>query len=181
MTDPKLAMRAEAYRRRKACDPAWGAALAEHVLARCPPGPGEVVAGFWPMDQEIDIRPLLIELSSRGPLVLPVTPRRGHPLSFRLWSPGERMEPEPFGTWRPVGAEMTPDYLLVPLLAWDDKGGRLGYGLGFYDRTLAALPNRRLIGCAYAAQQVDCVPMEAHDIRMDAIATERGVTFCKDA
>ncbi len=176
----KAAMRAEAYRRRDACDPAWGSALMDHVLARCPPEANQVVAGFWPMAHEIDIRPLLLALVGRHAIVLPVTARRGHPLTFRQWLPGERMEQEPFGTWRPTGPEMVPDYLLVPLLAWDDRGGRLGYGMGFYDRTIALLPGRRTIGCGFAAQQVDCVPMDAHDIRLDAIATERGVTFCRD-
>jgi len=172
-------MRRDALARRAALDPAWGAALAEHVLARCPPVAGEVWAGFWPMGSEIDIRPLLTELAARGPVVLPVTPRRGQALTFRRWQPGDALTPGPLGTQQPTGEVMTPTVLLVPLLAWDQAGRRLGYGAGYYDRTLAALPGARTIGCAFAAQEVDIVPTGPHDAPLDAIATERGVTFCK--
>ncbi len=85
--------------------------------------------------------------------------------------------PERFGTVRPVGGPLVPDLLLVPLLAFDGQCRRLGYGGGFYDRTLAALPGRPAIGCAFAAQRVDCVTAEAHDMRLDAVATERGLIF----
>ncbi len=173
-------MRARMRRLRGGLDPAWGAAAGEHLLARCPPPPGAVVAGFWPMGSEIDIRPLLHELAARGTVVLPVTPAAGQKLRFRRWQPGDPMVAEPFGTMAPTGEEMVPDILLVPLLAFDEHGYRLGYGGGFYDRTLAGLPGRMTIGCAFAAQQVDRVPREPHDIRLDAVATERGVLFFKD-
>ncbi len=87
------------------------------------------------------------------------------------------MVPERFGTVRPVGESLVPDLLLVPLLAFDGQCRRLGYGGGFYDRTLAALPGRTALGCAFAAQRVDCVTAEAHDMRLDAVATERGLIF----
>ena len=87
------------------------------------------------------------------------------------------MRPERFGTVRPVGEAGTPDMLLVPLLAWDGQGRRLGYGGGYYDRTLAALPGRRAIGCAYAMQRVPEVPAGGHDVPLDAVATELGVTW----
>lgn len=77
---------------------------------------------------------------------------------------------------RPVGEPGVPDMLLVPLLAWDGQGRRLGYGGGYYDRTLAALPGCRTIGCAYAAQQVAEVPAGPHDRPLDAVATEEGLT-----
>jgi len=138
------------------------------------------VAGFWPMGEEIDIRPLLVALHERGHrVVLPVTPRRGNPLTFREWWPGQAMVAERFGTMRPTGEEFRPDFLLVPLLAFDRAGRRLGYGGGFYDRTLALLPGAMTVGCAYAAQEVDEVPTGPHDIRLRAVATERGVIGCK--
>ena len=132
------------------------------------------------MGQEIDIRPLLTTLVRLGHgVVLPETPPRGQPLLFRRWQPGSVMVPERFGTLRPDGDVATPDVLLVPLLAFDLAGHRLGYGGGYYDRTLATLPGAQAIGCAYAAQQVETVSAEPHDIRLNAIATERGVIHCE--
>jgi 5-formyltetrahydrofolate cyclo-ligase len=158
---------------------AAGHALASHVLRDCPPPRGTVVAGFWPVHEEIDIRPLLHALRDRGnPVALPVTPRLGQALSFRGWQPGDALIPERFGTMRPVGAVMVPDMLLIPLLAFDANGFRLGYGGGFYDRTLAQLPDRFRLGCAFAAQQVDAVPVGPYDLRLDAVATENGIIRC---
>ncbi|HEX3574331.1 MAG TPA: 5-formyltetrahydrofolate cyclo-ligase [Rhodopila sp.] len=158
---------------------AAGRALAGHVLRECAPPLDAVVAGFWPMGEEIDLRPLLHALHERGNRVaLPVTPRRGEPLTFRGWKPGDVLVPERFGTMRPIGDVLVPDMLLIPLLAFDAAGGRLGYGGGFYDRTLPALPNRLRLGCAFAAQQVDAVPVGPYDIRLDAVATESGIIRC---
>ncbi|MBV9251492.1 MAG: 5-formyltetrahydrofolate cyclo-ligase [Acetobacteraceae bacterium] len=178
----KRAARQRAMLARAGCDPqSAGVALAERVLLECPPPAGAVVSGFWPMGDEIDIRPLLLALHARGhPIVLPVTPNRGNPLSFRLWRPGDALIPEKFGTMRPTGEERQPGFLLVPLLAFDRRGYRLGYGAGFYDRTLAALSDRFALGCAFAAQEVDTVPTGPRDQRLDAVATEHGVIFCKD-
>jgi 5-formyltetrahydrofolate cyclo-ligase len=118
-------------------------------------------------------------LRARGhEIVLPITPKRGNPLTFGLWSPGDALVAERFGTMRPVGPERTPGYLLVPLLAFDRRGGRLGYGAGYYDRTLSLLPDRIAVGCAYAAQMVDEVPVGPYDVRLDAVATENGVIRC---
>jgi 5-formyltetrahydrofolate cyclo-ligase len=161
---------------------AAGAALTALVLRDCPPPPGAVVSGFWPLDGEIDIRPLLLALHARGhPIVLPVTPKRGLPLSFRLWRPGDALVVERFGTMRPTGEERAPDFLLVPLLAFDRHGGRLGYGAGYYDRTLPLLSPRFTLGCAFAAQEVPEVPMGPRDVRLDAVATEREVIRCATA
>jgi len=174
----KMAARQAALLARAGCDPAWGAQLGEHVLRECPPAPGQVVAGFWPLPGEIDIRPLLLALAERGhALVLPATPPRGQPLTFHRWRPGDTLIREKFGTYRPEGAQLDPDYLLVPLLAFDRAGRRLGYGAGFYDRTLVRLPGRRTVGCAFAAQELPEVPTDADDVALDAIATERGVIF----
>lgn len=163
---------------RRVLDPALGADLARHVLGQGLPAPGLAVAGYWPIGTEIDVRPLLHALHARGtPVLLPVTPPRGQPLSFAHWRPGDLMPPERFGTVRPIGDPGMPDVLLVPLLAWDGQGRRLGYGGGYYDRTLAALPGRMTIGCAYAAQRVPEVPVGPHDMLLDAVATEEGVTW----
>ncbi len=172
----KAAMRRAALAARAACDPAWGMRLAGHVLAQCPPLPGQVVAGFLPLAGEIDIRPLLLALAGRGhPIVLPATPPRGQPLTFHRWQPGAPLLRERFGTLRAAGEALRPDVLLVPLLAFDAAGRRLGYGGGYYDRTLAGLQRRRTIGCAFAAQQVDAVPTGPHDVALDLVATERGL------
>jgi 5-formyltetrahydrofolate cyclo-ligase len=171
----KAKARALALARRAAMDPTAGATLAAIVQEHMPPPSRAVVSGFWPMQQEIDIRPLLHALHERGhPIALPVTPERGHPLSFRRWRPGDQLIPGPLGTRQP-GPEaepLTPDWLLVPLLAFDRAGRRLGYGGGYYDRTLAGLPGAVSIGCGYAAQELDEVPAGPDDVRLTAIATE---------
>jgi 5-formyltetrahydrofolate cyclo-ligase len=172
----KQAARAIAMAARDTCDPADGAELARRFLAEMPPPPGAAISGFWPMGREIDIRPLLEALHQRGhPILLPETPPRGNPLIFRLWHPGMAMLPERFGTHKPTGEIGRPDILLVPLLAFDRHGQRLGYGGGYYDRTLATLPGATAIGCAYAAQQLDEIPVSEYDAPLHAVATERGV------
>jgi 5-formyltetrahydrofolate cyclo-ligase len=173
----KLAARQVAIAARQGLDPTEGGrALCRHVMRECPPPLQSVVSGFWPIAQEIDVRGLLHALHERGnAVVLPVTPRRGQALTFRRWRPGDALITERFGTMRPIGEEMVPDMLLIPLLAFDLGGRRLGYGGGFYDRTLAGLPGRFRLGCAFAAQQVDAVPVGPYDMALDAVATERGV------
>jgi len=170
-------MRAERLAARAGHDAlAAGEALAALVSRDLPPPAGAVVSGFWPLGEEIDIRPLLCALHGRGhTIVLPVTPKRGLPLTFRVWRPGDALIAERFGTMRPGGEERVPDFLLVPLLAFDRRGGRLGYGAGFYDRTLSLLSPRFALGCAFASQEVPEVPMGPHDARLDAVATEREV------
>ncbi len=162
--------------RRAGQDPALGAVLARHVLRELPPPPGAAVSGFWPLPGEIDIRPLLEALFARGHAVLlPETPKRGNPLIFRHWHPGAVMVRERFGTLRPEGAIGVPGVLYVPLLAFDRQGRRLGYGGGYYDRTLAGLAGAVAVGCAFASQELDEVPAGDYDARLSAIATERGI------
>ena len=124
--------------------------------------------------------PLLLALHGLGvPLAVPVVTAPDTPLVFRPWTPGTATARSTFGVEEPQsGGMVVPDLLLVPLLAFDPRGHRLGYGGGFYDRTLAALRAAgpvRALGLAYAAQQVPRVPSGRHDAPLDAIVTERGV------
>lgn len=179
---PLLAAKAEIRRAALASRhavPEAGAMLRDVILAQTPPPAGAIIGGFWSMGTEIDTRPLLDALLVHGHVIaLPVTPPRGRPLLFRPWSPGTPMAPGPMGTQHPAeGEPVTPDWLIVPLLAFDRTGARLGYGGGYYDRTLALLrrsdPRLTAIGVAYAAQEIAHVPTGPHDARLDAIATER--------
>jgi 5-formyltetrahydrofolate cyclo-ligase len=179
--EAKRALRERMLAARKGWDPlASGAAVAATVRRAYPPPVGATVSGYWPISDELDIRPLLAALHEDcHPIVLPVTPKRGNPLTFRLWHPGDVLAPERFGTFRPLGEERVPDFLLVPLLAFDRRGHRIGYGAGFYDRTLAGLSGRFALGVAFAAQEVDEVPAGPTDIRLNAIATETDLIPCK--
>ena len=176
----KRAARDAAGIRRHGLDAAGcGLALAGHVMRDIVLVDKAVVAGYWPMGDEIDIRPLLHSLHEQGhPVTLPVTPALGQKLSFHLWEPGDVLIQERFGTLRPTGERLVPNVFFIPLLAFDRMGGRLGYGGGFYDRTLAAQPDAARIGCAFAAQQVDTVPVGPYDIRLHAVATEHGIIRC---
>lgn len=144
-------------------------------------GPGPVVSGFYPFRSELDCRPLLSALITAGcQTALPVIVAAGQPLEFRQWAPGEPLED---GVWNiPVpaihAATVVPDILLVPLLGFDKAGYRIGYGGGFYDRTLASLGSAKqitAIGLAFAVQEIDEVPREAHDVPLDWILTEAGL------
>ena len=179
---PLLAAKAEARRAALAARtarPEAGDLLRDILLREAPPPPGAIIGGFWAMGSEIPTRPLLEALHARGhQIALPVTPPRGNPLFFRPWSPGTAMAPGPMGTQHPAGGEpVTPTWLIVPLLAFDRTGARLGYGGGYYDRTLALLrasnPRLTAIGVAYAAQEIAQVPTGPHDAPLTAIATER--------
>ena len=135
-----------------------------------------MVAGFWPLPGEIDIRPLLYALHEKGHvLCLPETPPRGQALIFRRWQPGDALLPGRFKTQHPAGEIVTPNFIVGPLLAFDRQGNRLGYGAGYYDRTLAQLPGAFRLGCAFAAQEIDMVPVGKSDEKMHGIATELGV------
>ncbi len=149
-------------------------------LPRLSGSPG-VVAGYWPMRSEIDPRPLMARFARAGwRIALPVTPARGieAPLAFRLWAEGGGMAIHAFGMREPhPDAEaVLPDVVLVPLLAFDTAGHRLGYGAGHYDRTLERLRAEgpvRAIGLAFAGQLAERLPTGPHDQPLDALLTER--------
>lgn len=133
------------------------------------------------MAEEIDPRPLLRALGEAGcRLALPALAGEGRPLDFRAWAPGDALFPAALGTREPLQDKplLEPQVLLVPLLAFDGEGFRLGYGGGFYDRSLALLRGRSdilAVGLAYAAQQVAAVPHDGNDQRLDAMVTEAAV------
>ncbi len=156
--------------------------LAATLLASGLPASYAIVAGYWPIRDEIDPRPCLLALQARGyRIALPETPPPGRSLRFREWQPGAPVIQEPFGSCYPAADIMlVPDLLLVPLLAFDRRGHRLGYGGGYYDRTLAELGHATAIGCAYAAQEVASVPHGPYDRRLHAVLTEHGLIRCGD-
>ncbi len=134
------------------------------------------VAGYWPMRSEADPRALLSGLSERGlPLCLPAIVDGG--IVFRSWPMFGPLVPGGFGTLVPPAGSgiVTPTVVLVPLAAFDRRGHRIGYGKGHYDRALAALPTSLTIGIAYAGQEIDKVPDEAHDVPLDMVITEEEV------
>lgn len=180
----KIAVRtAAATIRREACASAGEQAGPALILsfAALTVRPGVVVAGYWPMRDEMDVRPLMTDLSRRGFVTaLPVVADRDAPLRFRRWAPGMELDAGPHRTVHPPvsAGEVAPDVVLVPLLAFDGHGGRLGYGGGYYDRTLQALRRRErkiiAVGVAFAAQRRDDLPLEPHDQRLDWVITEKG-------
>ncbi|MET0312847.1 MAG: 5-formyltetrahydrofolate cyclo-ligase [Hansschlegelia sp.] len=153
------------------------AALGAEIVARERPAR---VSAFVSVKSEIDTGPLMRRLADIGvPLCLPVIARKGAPLLFRAWRPGAPLEDRPFGLKEPpqTAAEVEPDLLFVPLAAFDAAGRRLGYGGGFYDRTLEKLRADRptlAIGLAFSAQEVPEVPVFGHDQPIDGILTEKG-------
>ncbi len=181
IVEAKRRLRAEMIARRKQLAvPSAGSRLAQHVAGLGPFASGVAVAGFYPMPPEIDVLPALALLAGAGHTVsLPVVVGRKLPLVFRSWMPGAALARGVLGIpYPPEGnPEVEPSILLVPLLAFDRRGHRLGYGGGYYDRTLAELRAKRpvfAIGVGYAFQEIDEVPADSVDQRVDAIATDAG-------
>ena len=151
-----------------------------HILksSMLQPGISEIIAGYWPIADEIDVRPLISQLHKAGRSVaLPVVVGIDQPLIFRAWEPGIPLDDGGFGTHHPSSeqAEVRPGILLVPMLAFDIQGQRLGWGGGFYDRTLSKLRAQcsvMTVGVAYQNQQVDAVPHTKTDEPLDWIATD---------
>ena len=154
-------------------------AVTEHFFKEIALAPGEVVAVYWRIRDELDCQPILVRLMDNlQPVVLPVVLGPDEPLEMRIWEQGAPLYPSGFGTLAPseLAPHAEPDVVLMPLLGFDQTGTRLGYGGGYYDRTLARLGKRpRLIGLAFAAQELDAIPRELHDLPLDAVVTEAGV------
>ncbi|WP_142593120.1 5-formyltetrahydrofolate cyclo-ligase [Pseudorhizobium endolithicum] len=156
-------------------------ALAEHGLNRIEIGQGRVVSGFLPIRSEVDTRPLMAGLRSRGARICVPVILDKERLEFRELVPGAELVPCGFGTSAP-GPEaqvLEPDLMLVPVAAFDAAGHRIGYGGGYYDRAIARLREKgqdpMLIGIAFNCQEVASVPAEPHDIRLPAVLTESGL------
>lgn len=140
-------------------------------------------AGYWPFGGEIDPRPLMAALAKAGlTIALPRVDRRGGPSRFLLWEDAAALKPDAYGMMAPPAdaREVIPKLLLVPLLAFDRAGHRLGQGGGHYDRTLAALRpmGAKAAGLAYSAQELPEVPAGPHDQTLDWVVTEREAIAC---
>jgi 5-formyltetrahydrofolate cyclo-ligase len=187
--DAKAVLRREALARRDALPRELRAAAAEAIAARPFPlaiEPGAAVSGFMPMKSEINPIPLMRKLADAGAtLALPVVAGKGKPLIMRAWRLGE---PLASGVWgirepKPDAPEVFPDILIVPLLAFDRRGHRIGYGAGYFDMTIAALRASKPVvaaGIAFAAQEIAAVPTTPRDARLDLVLTEREVIDWRD-
>ncbi|MEQ1717694.1 MAG: 5-formyltetrahydrofolate cyclo-ligase [Hyphomicrobium sp.] len=186
--DDKSQLRSKALERRKAAFALHGAEasrrLAAHGLDFLRVPSGAVVSGFAAIRDELNPAELMAWLNEEGfRLALPVMVGKGKPLLMRAWTPGDPMEAAQWGIAEPAAdkPEVEPDVLLVPLLAFDAAGYRLGYGGGFYDRTLAKLRARKpviAVGIAYDELEVDAVPRESYDQPLDWVLTPSGPRKC---
>src|SRR2546423_5787239 len=137
-----------------------------------------VISGYSPIRNEIDPMPLMIKLAAQGArLALPVINARGKSLTFRAWSPSDRLMMGPLGIPEPspAAAEVDPDIMLVPLAAFDRAGHRIGYGAGHYDYTFAHLRKSKAvmgIGLAFAIQEIETVTALSHEVALDYVLTE---------
>ena len=158
----KAALRAEAHRRRAGM----------HLATRAEAAKAATEHFFSGVT-------LALLMDAGQPVCLPVVKGETQPLDMRLWREGDPLYPSGFGTMAPevTAPSVVPDLILIPLLGFDSRGTRLGYGGGYYDRTLAASSTRpRLIGFAFAVQQLDLIPHGPHDVPLDAVITEQGIT-----
>ncbi|WP_309084629.1 5-formyltetrahydrofolate cyclo-ligase [Chelativorans sp.] len=140
---------------------------------------GATVSAYWPFRGEPDLRPLLERISRKGGrTALPVVVQRGAPLVFRAWTQGDALEK---GIWNipvppPSALEVTPNVVIAPVVGFDPACYRLGYGGGFFDRTLAVLPKRpRVVGVGYSVAAIPTIYPQRHDIALDVVVTEEGV------
>jgi 5-formyltetrahydrofolate cyclo-ligase len=179
--DLKATLRREALGRRDALPAELRTAAAQTIAARPFPiavPPGAIVSGFMPLKSEINPLPLMRALADAGArLALPAVAGKSKPLIMRAYAFGELLAS---GVWgirepRPDAPEVNPDILLVPLLAFDRRGHRIGYGAGYYDMTISALRAKKAIvaaGIAFAAQEIAEVPTTPRDARLDLVLTE---------
>jgi len=180
----KQTLRTQALAKRKAVDAdnakTASLSLAQNILKYI----GEdkrTIAGYAATRSEIDLFPALWLLADKGHILcLPVIEHKESPLTFRYWKPGNKLIKSSYAIDVPeTGISLIPDIILTPLLAFDAKGNRLGYGAGYYDRTIAALRTQKktlqVIGVAYDVQRLDFIPPEPQDEKLDAIITETSI------
>jgi 5-formyltetrahydrofolate cyclo-ligase len=190
VSQEKAELRRAALARRDALPAPLRQAAAETIAARAFPlviAPGAIVSGFMPLKSEINPLPLMRKLAETGArLALPVVAGRRKPLTMRAWAWGEPLVP---GVWgirepSPQAPQVDPNILLVPLLAFDRSGYRIGYGAGYYDLTLTQLRAKKpiaAVGIAFAAQEVETVPRTPFDARLDLVLTENETIDLRNA
>lgn len=188
----RASIRRQALAARQALDAALHARLSASIEARLeaflqnhPALLNGVIAAYSPIRAEFDPLPLLtrwLHVQAGLQITLPVVSQRHQPLRFRAWQPGSPMEQGSYGIKVPAtGAWLQPDLLLIPLNAFDDQGYRLGYGSGYYDRTLASLQPRPLtLGIGFELGRFASIQPAAHDIPLDAIITEQALDLHSD-
>ena len=184
ISSEKAELRVAAQARRDALPADVRKIAAETIAARKFPlaiTPGTIISGFMPLKSEINPLPLMQKLAEAGArLALPTIAGRGKPLIMRAWQFGAPLDRGQWGIRepKPDAPQVEPDILLVPLLAFDREGFRLGYGAGYYDMTihrLRALKPVTAVGIAFAAQEVPKIPTTPRDERLDLVLTEREV------
>ncbi|SHG85641.1 5-formyltetrahydrofolate cyclo-ligase [Cognatiyoonia sediminum] len=178
LTEIKADARKAAFARRKDAH-ALGQGTSGYLSEVLAGHRGVPIASYMAMRTEIDPTAAMEEASAYGLVGVPVILGAAKPLKFRTWTPDCTLIVGEFGAMIPESGEwMTPEIVIVPLVAFDCKGGRLGYGGGFYDRTLELLRSQKptlAIGFAYAAQEADDLPLEETDQPLDLIVTEQGI------
>jgi 5-formyltetrahydrofolate cyclo-ligase len=188
IADAKAALRREAVARRGSLPPDMRAAAARTIAERpfpCAVAAGAIVSGFMPLKSEINPMPLMRRLADAGAqLALPAVAGRGKPLTMRAFAFGEALVAGVWGIREPGpdAREVFPDIVIVPLLAFDRAGRRLGYGAGYYDMTITGLRARKpvvAVGIAFAAQEIPRVPTTARDAALDLVLTEHEVIDCR--
>jgi 5-formyltetrahydrofolate cyclo-ligase len=184
-SDWRSKVRKELIDRRLSAAPAerhkWSAAINEHLSLKWPEPPGGTIAFCWPFKAEHDVRSVVerwVSMGARAALPVVVAPKT--PLIFRRWDAGVKLERGALGIPYPADTEeIQPDTLLIPANGFDALGFRLGYGAGYFDRTIAGLrPKVRIIGISYEIGRLSSIAPQSHDEPMDFVVTERGVHTC---
>ena len=176
LTTLKAQSRAACLRARDGAGERARAAAATRLYARLHGLRGRTIAAYLPIGSEASPLGTMRVLAKDNCICVPIVTAKGAPLRFREWWPGCPLDKGSFGVMVPVeGGWRVPDVLIVPMVGFDDAGGRLGYGGGFYDRTLAGLREASVIGFALEAQRLDRVPRGKHDMELPLIVTEAGV------
>ena len=157
--------------------------MTETILAEVKPRPGDVVGFYWPMKGEFDPREVIRRWREAGCVAaLPVVVRKLEPLEFREWWPEVETKPGVFNLPEPQSRRVTPDIVLMPPVGFDAQCYRLGYGAGYFDRTLASLlPTKPLkVGVAREVSRIETIHPQPHDIALDMVVTEKGLYRCAD-